>query len=85
VSAKHAPAIVALLLAGCQRQLPEDVPSSSNAGLVPAAPKALGARAATLEPLPIPEPEMTPEPGGDPDQDPELELGTPEVEGGVPL
>ncbi len=85
MSRKHAPALLVLLLASCQRQLPEDVPSPSSGGVVPAAPKALGARAATREPPPLPEPEMTPDPGADPEQDPELELGAPEAEGGVPL
>ena len=86
MSATHAPALLVLLLAGCQRQLPEDVPSVSSVGVVPAAPQALGARAATLEPLPIPEPETPPAPSLDPEEDPELELGAPPaVEGGVPL
>jgi hypothetical protein len=75
-----------LLTAACQRQHPEDAPSSKSVGLVPAAPKALGARAATLEPLPLPEPETTPDPSGDETEEPpELELGGSEADGGVPL
>ena len=71
-------------LAGCQRKLPEDVPSLSSVGLVPAAPKALGARAASLEPPALPEP--APVPSGESDEPDELELGAPSVDsGGVPL
>jgi hypothetical protein len=83
----HRWAVVALLLAiACQRQHPEDVPSVSSVGLVPAAPKALGARAATLEPLPSPaEPEATPDPSGEAEEAPQFEPGDPAVDGGVPL
>jgi hypothetical protein len=74
------------LLAACQRRLPDDVPSLNSAGVVPAAPKALGARAATLEPPPLPpEPALVPEPGEDSEEPEELELGMPGADGGVPL
>ena len=80
------PAVAVVLLAiACQRQHPEDVPSASSVGLVPAAPKALGARAATLEPLPLPEPEAIPDPSGDSEEAPGIELGDPDADGGVPL
>jgi hypothetical protein len=73
-----------VLLAACQRKLPDDVPSLNSAGVVPAAPKALGARAATLEPLPLPpEPALIPEPNSEEPE--ELELGMPAADGGVPL
>ena len=87
MSVLYRAAVAAALLAiACQRQHPEDVPSaSSSVGLVPAAPKALGARAATLEPLPLPEPEATPEPHADDEEAPPIELGDPNADGGVPL
>lgn len=85
MSAKSWSLVAVLLLTSCQRKLPDDVPAVNSVGLVPAAPKALGARAATLEPPPLPEPELTPEPSGDPEDAPELELGMPAADGGVPL
>lgn len=73
-------------LAACQRKLPDDVPSLNSVGVVPAAPRALGARAATLEPPPLPpEPALIPEPGGDSVEPEELELSIPVADGGVPL
>jgi hypothetical protein len=80
----HWCALGALLLAGCQRKLPDDVPSVNSVGLVPAAPKALGARAANLEPPAVPEP-VTPMPSSGPDEPDELAPGLPTVDAGVPL
>ena len=77
------PAVVALLcvIGGCSKKLVDPPPPVTSMELLIAPPGALGARAATLSPLPAPTiaaPETT-----DPDLEPELDAGVPGTNDGA--